>query len=413
MIPYLTRVLGPREFGIYAGCLTVHGFMLMVAADPTTGTLKRWYGHSTLRGSADVLIRGLLGLSLALIVGMALVATIAILLTTSLTGFHPWRAPLLATVTFTAAFTLFQYLLTIQYVQELAARGATAQIAHALAKAAAIAVGAGIFATATASFLAYSMVLVGLCAWLYKLAGPGRRRPEHDAAIWSDGIRYGGPLILVSASFVVLAGLDRLILAGTAGLTEAGRYAAAYLIADGAVSLPAMLLHYAAYTSIVSAWEAGDLEAAQRVQERTVDVLIIFGVTVVFAFAVVGEDVVRLLSGAAFSVSSQVLVVISASLLLYRIGTFEAVGYHLRLETGRLAATYGSAALVCGPVTTAAILLWDLAGAAIGTAVSYLVFLLLIRARSPCRATTRYPSRKLALALACMPVALGVAYMLD
>ena len=50
----------------------------------------------------------------------------------------------------------------------------------------------------------------------------------------------GVPLIAASLSYVALAGFDRAMLVGAEGAAVAGRYAAAYLVAEGAVSIPAL-----------------------------------------------------------------------------------------------------------------------------------------------------------------------------
>lgn len=393
--PLLTRLLGPHEFGIFAVCLSFHGLLLTVAADPSTGALRRLYAPAEIDGTSARLLRALLGLAVTL---AACVATVALALAAALViafDINGWFWPLVATVAMTASFTLFQYLLTTLYVQERVRATSGLQVGHSLLKAGGLVAGAVALQSAAGSLAGYTVILVGLVAWQWR-GLRALREPLVDRVRWRTALGYGLPLIAVSVSFVVLAGFDRFALATLSGESSAGQYAVTYLLSDAVVSLPAMAVHYSVYPSMVSLWERGEVAQARALLRRAVDIFVVFAATFVGLLALAGDHLTLLFGGDGYHVPAAVPLLVGLGLLFYRLAYFETIAFELKLQTRGLAVTFASAALLCIPITAAAIGLWGLTGAAAGTTVSYALFSALVRIRNPLPEVTAYPLGRLA-----------------
>jgi O-antigen/teichoic acid export membrane protein len=394
VIPILSRQLGTAQFGIYAVCLSIHGLLLPLGADPTSNAIRRLYAQVVVEGDAQRFLKAVLGLAFALAGGVALAALALTGALAPIVDLSGWIAPLAAVVLMTAAFTVFQYMLTILYVQERVRATATTQIAHSIGKSGALVGGAVALGSAFGSFVAYAGLLVLMVLWLLRYAARGY--PFVDVGRWRRAARYGTPLIGVSLSFVVLAGFDRVTLAAVSGDSTAGQYGATYLLADGSISLVALVLTQAAYPTLVKLWEEGAGAATRDALRTTVDFFLIIGTTVLGILAIGGSALIETVSGRSFAVPDIVPVLIGLGLLLYQMGRFEAIGFELRLTSGRLAATFVAAAAACIPVTVVAVLVGGLTGAAVSTAVSYGIFWGLVRLRGEHAEITAHPSARLA-----------------
>ncbi len=272
-----------------------------------------------------------------------MMATLIVLAIGELTAdLGAWGPALAATAVATAAFTLVQYLLAVRYVQERALAMSVGQVTHSLVKAAGVVAGALLIGTAAGSLAGYAVV----CAILATvLAGPVVRPsgPLADRGLWRPALRYGGPLIAVSLSFVALASFDRTILAGIEGEAVAGVYAAAYLIAEGVVSLPAQLLRSVVFTSVLEAYEHNERLRARRLIRRSGDAVLLMSAPVVVAFALAGGWIVETVSGGGYRVPNAVPALVAAGLVAYRLGSLDAIGFNLVLASGGLARTFGYA----------------------------------------------------------------------
>ena len=393
VIPVLTRYLGPAQFGIYAVCLSIFGFLIPLGADPTSNAVRRLYAREAVEGDAPRFLKAVLGLAFVLAGAVALAAILLTGALAQIVALGNWVGPLVAVAAMTAAFTIFQYLLTILYVQERVRATAATQIVHSIGKSGALVGGAIVVGTAFGGLMAYAGILVLMVAWLLRYAPRGYTMV--DLGRWRQAARYGGPLIGVSLSFVILAGFDRLALASVSGDSAAGQYGATYLLADGSISMVALVLTQAAYPTLVGRWEEGAEVATRDALRTTVDVFLIVGTSVIGILAIGGSDLIEAVGGRGFAVPDVVPVLIGIGLLLYHMGRFEAIGFELSLTSGRLAATFVAAAAACIPITLLAVLVGGLTGAAVSTAVSYAIFWALVRLRSDRTDITAHPTSRL------------------
>jgi O-antigen/teichoic acid export membrane protein len=389
--------------------LTLNTLLVALGAQPTSATLNRFYAHTRDEMQRPQLLRALLGLALALsgaltsiVIGVAVVVSVA-------TDSHRWTFALIATAAMSAAFTVFQYLLTIRYVQERAVATSASQVTHSVGKTLAVISGAAAVGTAAASLGAYALFCSGMALVLLRgvIALEGHL---FDRDLWERAMRYGTPLIVVALAFVVLAGFDRAVLAGAAGEAAAGRYAAAYVIAEGAISIPAMLLRNTVYTSVLESYELGDAARARHIMCRANDGLLAASFPIVVVLGLFGDEIMKAVGGEAYSVSNVVPLLIALGLVAYRVGAMESVGFELALESGGLARSLLYAAALALPLTFGLVVWSGVEGAAAATFLSYAAFYVVIRVRSPVREITAYPdTRLLKAALATgSAVAIGV-----
>lgn len=393
-LPIMARAMGPAEFGIYGLCLIVHGVLLSLGAEPTTKALTRLYRTPGGTDRGDAFARAVWGLALALASAIALAAILLTLGYVFLADAHRWLWPLVATIVMTLGFTLFQYALTVGYVRERVRATATVQGLHSILKAGALVAGALVFSSAAASLWAYAAVLVPLIGWLHRRELRGETTLI-DKASWERSLRYGVPLIGVALSWVVLAGFDRVVLAGFSGERAAGKYALIYLAADFSVSVAAVALRYAVYPSLVRSWESGNLSSVRSLLVGSVDAFLVMSTTVIGVLVVSGSALPTALGGSEFEVPAAVPALVGLGLLLQKMASFESIGFELALTSKRLAGVWLSAAAICVPLTVLAVAVADLTGAAISTVACYGIYWAFVRLRSPVPDVTAYPWSRL------------------
>jgi len=408
--PILTRALGTYQFGIYSVCLGLHGVLLTLSADPTTNALRRLYARAAGQADAMLLLSATFGLAVALSVVVAAGATGLVEVILAVTGAFPWQAPVAATAAMTAVFASFQYLLTTLYVRERVGVTSAVQVLHSTAKASALCLGALLVGSATAALMSYTGILLVLSVALTAVARPGT--PRLDKRRWKEAIRYGTPLIAVSLAFMVLAAFDRTVLAALDGARVAGAYAATYIVVDSGISLVGMLIHYTVYTSAVTRWEMARVQSTRAIVVGACDVFLVLASAVVAVVGVAGSRIASVVGGNGYAVPRLVPLAVAGGVLLFRLANFEMIGFELTMRPGALAGTFGLAAAFCLPATVAAVAVGGLSGAAVSTLLSYVLFWLLVRRRSPLREVTGYPARRVVAVLLVNTVFIAAARQL-
>jgi O-antigen/teichoic acid export membrane protein len=254
--------------------------------------------------------------------------------------------------------------------------------------------GALVFGTAAGSLASYGLICLLLVVALGHSTA-SLRGPLIDRRQWRQVYYYGGPLIVASLSWVVLAGFDRAALGVVQGEAAAGQYAATYLVAEAAISLPALVLRYAVFTSVVEAFERGDHSQARRLTWRAGDGVLLSAIPVIIVFAFAGGRVIELVGGTGFEVPSVIPTLIAIGIVFQRLASLESIEFQLALASRGLARAFVIAIGVAIPVTTVLVVLEGLRGAAAATLISYASFHLIIRRTSPSTANN-YPRRRLA-----------------
>ncbi len=398
VVPSLARSLGPAEFGVYGVCLSLHGILLTLSADPTTGALRRMYATARKAGHADAYVAAIYGLIAVLAVSVAVTATVVGLVGGAVTGGTAWVPRVAVVAAATAFFSVFQYSLATLYVRERVYATATAQVIHAVLKAGALVVGAIVAGTTVGAFAAYGVVLIGLSlTYVYRTLPRGH--PIRDTAQWRRSLSYGVPLVAVSLSWVVLVGFDRTVLAVVSGDAAAGQYTAAYLVADFAVAAVGMVLYYASFPGLVRLWEAGRSDDVRATLLEAADTFLVVAAAVVVALVMAGSHVTAIIGGHGFGVPDAVPSLVGAGVLCFRMASFEATGFEFSMRSRALAGTFLITGAICVPLTIGAVVAFGLTGAALATFATFVAFWILVRRRNQLRDVTSYPLGRLARVL--------------
>lgn len=409
-LPFLARVLGPEEFGIYGMAVVLQGVALTLVADPTSNALRRLFAQAEVERSHPELVRAGFGLALLLsgsVVLLALVAGAAL----ALDGRSATAALVVSSVGSISLFGLFQYMITTQYVRENVRSTATAQVAHSVLKTTGLILGAVAIGSAAGPFVGYSVVLVPLLVsgarWIR-----GDASPLVSVALWRNLVAFGGPLLVVSLAWVLLNGLDRVVLSIFDSESAAGKYVYTYLIVDGALSLAGMAVHYAVYPRVTRSWEADEVGDTRGLIRHANDLFLVVAGGVIALVAVLGDAALVALAGENFRVSTTAILAIALGVTFYRLGEFEAIGFHLALVPRRLARRFLLAAAISVPLTFALVAALGVTGAALATLLGYFAFWCAVRIGNPLDAVCNYPWRRLltvAVWIAAISAAAGLA----
>ncbi|MFY9265495.1 MAG: oligosaccharide flippase family protein [Solirubrobacterales bacterium] len=212
----------------------------------------------------------------------------------------------------------------------------------------------------------------------------GIRRPSRRVASY---LRYSMPVVVAQLSDEALARGDRLIIGAALGPATAGVYSAIYSLAS-VVQLVNSALTNALFPKAVR-FTAGH---ARRVGGWLARIALIY-LAVAFAIAATlapfASRIVRTLTDGG-SLGDPVLgifVLTSIGVLCLGLGRVLSIELYIGMRTGLMAAIWGAAAIVNLGLNLVLVPRWEMIGAGVATAVSYLIFLvvqiLVNRARRP------------------------------
>ena len=156
---------------------------------------------------------------------------------------------------------------------------------------------------------------------------------------------FGAPLAGSSLSSWVISVSDRILLAGLAGSTAAGVYAAGYQIGSNIVLLPASVLMAGAYPVLLQEYGTVGRDAASRMLSTLTSAAVVAGTAVVVAIVSAAPLLASVL-GPAFRQSSGIIPLIAGAQLLAVITEYYAKSFQLTNRTGRLFQVSALAAVV-------------------------------------------------------------------
>jgi O-antigen/teichoic acid export membrane protein len=159
-------------------------------------------------------------------------------------------------------------------------------------------------------------------------------------------IGYGLPLALVYFAGGALALSDRLLVARFDGAAAAGAYAVAFALTDRAFGMALMPLPVAVKPGLFAAFEAGDADTVRRLLERSARWLIVIGLPMAAAFAILREPLARFAGGAGLAApAAAVLPLLAAGALLsWLLQLHFALAFQLQRRTLGMLFCLGTAA---------------------------------------------------------------------
>ena len=237
-----------------------------------------------------------------------------------------------------------------------------------------------LFGTAIAAFVSWAALMAQRPA-----AAAQTGKPWGLARILRAGresASFGLPLSVSEVGVQVLQFSDRYAIGALLGPAAVGLYGTNYSIAEKLVILVQAPLIYAAHSPIVAAWERGDRREVASLIRTAMRWLMLFGAPLV-AFSVVrGELVSSLLLGEQYAQGHVVIPIAAASILVYAASQYG----HKTFELGKQTWVITSALLTAAVTNLVGVVVLITAigylGGALGTAVGYGVYALLVFALS-------------------------------
>jgi O-antigen/teichoic acid export membrane protein len=371
VLPVVTRVLGPADYGTVAAALIAVQVLTYLAAAGIPAAVTRIYFEGE---AGPERARGL--------ILVAAVTALAVVAVADLTGNGwsrifsdvPYRGTLRAA---TWASLPFAFLMAPQFYLRAAQR-TVAFAALALASSAGAQL-LGLFAitvldggpTGYVAGLAAGYTVAA--AWGVALTRPWQARPSLLAA----ALRYGLPTVPHGLALFILSAGDRVVIERVDGIAEVGRYQVAYIV--GALGLSFAGALYNAWTPLI----LGESEARRRaVLAATTRHLLGIGAIVTAGLAIGGPVALRIAAPGSFDPGTltAVTAVVALSLLPYLWYLAAALVVFQEKRTGVLAWATPLVAALNVALNVWLVPVFGLTGAAATTAASYAVLAVLVLA---------------------------------
>jgi O-antigen/teichoic acid export membrane protein len=196
-----------------------------------------------------------------------------------------------------------------------------------------------------------------------------------DGPMLRSMLLFGLPMIAYEFSATVLNLSDRFLLERLRGAQELGLYAAAYNMCEYAAVILIASLAQASTPMAVKLWEEQGPAATAAFIGRALHVYLLAAGLLLSLGAALATDALAVLASAAYRGGAVVVPAVLAGLLLNGCEPLLAVGLQIRKRTGVRVLLMSFSALLNIGLNLIFIPLWGLQGAALGTLISFGVFL--------------------------------------
>ncbi|MEX0287224.1 MAG: lipopolysaccharide biosynthesis protein [Paracoccaceae bacterium] len=374
LLPILTRVLTPEDYGVVAMYAVMLGIFGALTGLSVHGAIAVRYFQLTESEMADFCTACVIIVGASTLAVVALVALAAPQLT-GLTGLPmQW---LVAGVLVSAAQILSQIRLSLWQVRGQAMRFGAFQVGQTLSNALLslfFVVGLGLSWDGRLGGQSLAVGAFGVAALILLYAAGFLVRPVALRRHVTDALRFGVPLVPHVLGGLMFVALDRFIIAGQLGLASAGIYMVAAQIGQ------VLGLLTDAFNKAYAPWLMGQLSSPETVNRPRIvrGTYVYFVVVLVIALTMgaVAPLIVSLMAGEAFQAASSVVVYVAVGYAFS--GCYLMVTNYIFYEskTGFLACITFGAGLVHAPLTYVLVSQNGIAGAGQAFAISqFLAFL--------------------------------------
>ena len=374
LMPVLTRLLEPQQYGVVATLASLVALVSVVVGLNTHGLASVQYSRAdreTFRASVGASVGVMTASAIATAIVFVL-ASDAIAEATGVTRQWQWTVVVAAAGKFALALTL-----TVWQVQGFALRYGAWQVT-----ASTLIIGLTLVLVAWAGMgwegyaIAHSMVAAALgTVGLVLVARSGMLTLRFSRDHLQQALRFGLPLLPHTLAGVAMATMDRLILAGVVGPGETGMYFVAFQISS------VLVVFGGAVNQAWAPWlfghlSRGDAAAKARVVAATYALFGTFAVAAL-VLAVSGPLLVRILAGERYVAAADLLPILCPAAALT--GMYYLVGNYFiyAKRTGLLSILTIAAAVVQATLTVALAMSRGTAGVAFATLASAALYLCL------------------------------------
>lgn len=191
--------------------------------------------------------------------------------------------------------------------------------------------------------------------------------------------QVGVPLVAASLALNASATADRFIIAAIEGRAQTGVYYFGYVIGETLIALPLSLPFLAAQYMATRRWDRGDHEGTIAFLHKVLLMQTAVGTLVVLGLSASAGSVFRTYGPDQYASAERVLVVVGAAQLLASVTPYLLVVAALKNQTRRVIIPSAITAAANLGLTSAAVTLAGIEGAAIATAATYGILCILLQ----------------------------------
>jgi len=210
-------------------------------------------------------------------------------------------------------------------------------------------------------------------SFLY-LRHPGVKASAFSFELVKKLARYGVPMIGVAMGAVVLAVIDRYMIAHYLGTEAVGIYSASYNLAERGIALPATMLSLAGFPAIFEAFEHQGEDAAWLLAKKFASAYLVIVVPMILVFTCLAKTTTGVVLGGTFSDSYTILPWVSLGAFFHRLAWYSMAPFQWRKRTLPILMSTLAAALVNALLNILWIPIWGTAGAAYATLTGYILY---------------------------------------
>lgn len=355
-LPFLTRVLGPEQFGLVSAALAASTFVSLFAVEPQTLAFQRFPGGAADRANYGYALHGLILTALAVSAAIMVVgaATGDLGIAFAITG---WGLGLGAMRFVSTAWLMWFKPWT--YAANLSVSTVTRTVV--------------LVSIVYAGFHPYpALGLAGLASVAVALAlGPKAKLKPGIERPWPRGL--GLSLAVASVAIAVMHTVARAVLPALVGGVDAGRFAAMMALSDLTLVAALTMMNLVLYPRLIRSWETGQHASTMSLVSTSAVVCVMATPVAVLAFSLLGADRISLLLGNGYADIGLLLALLGAC-GLFCLGQQVSWLYHLSLEGTRLRnrTVFAAAAYVVAlPLFS---LTWGVQGAVASVVLGFLVY---------------------------------------
>jgi O-antigen/teichoic acid export membrane protein len=317
LIPVMTRLFDPGEYGQYVIVATTLSVLNIVAFDWIGPSITRFYAEYQRAKSLRVFNGTVIRLSLASIVAVSIVSYLLLFifkghLTNSL--YHYLHIGLVI-LPLSIAFNTMAYMLYVKRQVKLYSLLIVWRQSGCILLGVLIVtiLNLGVVGLLWGIAIGIGITLPFLARLTFKQIGI----KDYSKKLCRDIIMYGSPLIVTNLAAWILTLSDRYIIEHFRGSQEVGLYAISYTLADNSVNLIGSLVALASAPIVIGLWETQGIDDTRLFIHDMTKYYIILALPAAMGLSVLSEILVRLLTTSAFHRGYVIMPMVAASVFLY------------------------------------------------------------------------------------------------
>lgn len=334
ILPVLTRLFSPEEYGIYTIVLTTVSVLTILSTEWIGPSAIRFYSHFEKQGNLGTFGTTLLwmgGVSVAVTASLA--GVVIGLLGTRLHADRGYLYMGLALFVTTACASILLQVL-------VARRKATVYSFFSVwQQCVCVALGlclAGFLSLGVKGMILATTVGIGVALpFLFARAFTGLTNGDFSRSAASAVMLYGFPLMITNLAAWGLHLSDRYVIQSVRGSHEVGLYAVSYSIADRSVSLILSLVALASGPIAMDLWEKQGAQQTRLFITKLTKYFLIIASPAAVGLSLLGEPVLRLLASPKYHEGYKIMPLIAASMFLLGLQRNFQLGllFHKRTRT--------------------------------------------------------------------------------